>query len=62
MSKYFSLVCHVTYLKFLESILNALIRAGVAIIIRRNTMVCGVSFQTWFEEGIPIPIFGKENN
>ena len=58
MSKYFSLVCNVTYLNFLQSILNALIRAGVAIIIRRNTVVWGVSFQTsGLEEGISIPIF-----
>ena len=58
MSKYFSLVCNVTYLNFLQSILNALIRAGVAIIIRRNIVVWGVSFQTsGLEEGISIPIF-----
>lgn len=58
MSKYFSLVCNVTYLKFLQSILNALIRAGGAIIIRRNIVVWGVSFQTsGLEESISIPIF-----
>ena len=58
MSKYFHLVCNVTCLKYLQSILNALIRAGVAIIIRRNIVVWGVSFQTsGLEEGISIPVF-----